>query len=143
MAVYSLGTTTGAPAVGNASWEIRTAATDQAVFLEMFCNLTAVAASAYTFGIGRPGAIGVTPTSPITFIAENPADATGTVTSAIAWGTGPTAPTNFFRRFRLFGPTYVHWSFDDGIVIPVSSSLVLWGILGTQIAMAAFAKVDE
>ena len=143
MAIYSLGTTTTSAFAGAASWEIRTASTDRAALLEMFCNLAAVAASAFTFGLGRPGAIGVSPGSPITFIAEDEADPVGTVTSVVAWATGPTAPTNFFRRFRLFGPTYVHWAFDDGITIPVSSSLVLWAIAGTQEIMRAFAKVNE
>jgi hypothetical protein len=143
MAIYSLGTVTGQGGTPFPIWEIRTASTDRAVLLESFFNLAAVAASSFRFGWGRPGAIGVTPTSPITFIAEEPSDPVGTVTSAIAWGTDPTVPANFFRRTTLFGPTYVHWAFDDGITIPVSSSLVLWLISGASSTMEAFAKVNE
>jgi hypothetical protein len=112
--------------------------------LEVSYNLTATAGSAWTFGIGRPAAIGVTPTTPITFIAENPDDPAGTVQSAIAWGTAPTAPANFFRRFRYFGVVEVQWRFDEGLVIGISSSIAAqWAIVGTNIATEFYCVVDE
>jgi hypothetical protein len=127
--IISLGVRTSGTASGSAAWEIRTGATPgRAKVLEIGFFLAAATAS--TFGLGRPAAIGVTPTSPVDFLPEDPSDvlATGVVQSALAWTTGPTAPTNFLRRISLPASvgTGVIWTFPKGIVIPVSGSLVLW-----------------
>ena len=129
MEMYTLGVrTTGA---GNASpaWEIRSGSSrlyvrELGVFM--------AAATASTFGIGRPAAIGVTPTSPVTLVAEDTAAPAGSGQSALAWGTAPTAPTAFIRRFTLpatvgAGVIYSWWN-GPGLIIPTSSSLVLWNL---------------
>jgi hypothetical protein len=95
------------------------------------------AATASTFGLGRPAAIGVTPTSPVTLLSDDPNDAASGVQTALAWsGSAPTAPTNFFERFQL--PATVGAgiivTFPKGIIIPVSSSLVIWNISATGVA---------
>jgi len=140
MAIYTLGRLTGTVAAG---LEIRTTSTDRARVLELSFNLVTTAGSAWTPAIGRPAEIGITPTAPITFLAEDPADPVSTVTSAIAWGTAPTAPTAFFRRARYFGQTNLLWRFDEGLVIGVSSSLVEWAAVGTNIAMESYCVIDE
>src|SRR3990172_12259225 len=99
MATYSLANLTTNVTSANAALELRTASTDRVRLEELGASLNAATAS--TYGIGRPGAIGVTPTSPITWLAQDPASPAGTAQTALAWGTGPTVPANFFRRWNL------------------------------------------
>ena len=74
-------------------------------------------------GIGRPGAIGVTPTAPQTFVDEGDGNApAGQTTAAVAWGTGPTVPTNFNRRLSCAATIGVGaiFTFPRGFGIPIS-----------------------
>jgi hypothetical protein len=97
------------------------------------------AATAQVVGFGRPGAIGVTPTTPITLLGTDTVD-TATARTAIAWGTPPTLPTNPLRRFALaaaIGGGMV-WSWrPNGLIIPLSGSLIFWNI-GTGSASLGF-----
>lgn len=142
MAIYSLANRTTRGTAATAAFEIRTAATDRPKILEIGISLAAATSS--TFGLGRPQAIGVTPTSPITVMAEDTGDPVGTVTTAVAWGTGPTVPVNFFRRITLpatIGAGII-WTFPRGLVIPVSSSIVIWNI-GTNSVADIWIVIDE
>jgi len=143
MAIYSLATRSTVTTIAAANEEVRTAATDRASVMEIGIFLAAATASVY--GIGRPAAIGVTPTSPITVLAEDPASPAGTVTTAVAWGTGPTVPANFFRRIALPATigTGVIWTFPRGLVIAVSSSIVFWNITTNSAAVDNHVVVDE
>lgn len=115
----------------NACWEIRTGSTPGRVKL-LELGIFLAAATASTFGLGYPAAIGVTPTTPVDFLCEDPNNvlASGVVQSALAWGTGPTIPAAFLRRISLPATigTGVIWTFPNGIVIPVSSSIILWNL---------------
>jgi len=66
------------------------------------------------------------------------------VQSALAWGTGPTVPANFFRGIALPANqgAGVIWQFPRGLAVPSSSSVVLWNILGGA-ALQAYAIVEE
>lgn len=142
MAVYSLANLTTGTGTGAAALELRTTSTDRVYVREIGAFLNAATAS--IFGLGRPAAIGVTPTSPITWLAEDPADAAGTAQTALAWGTGPTAPTNFFRRINLpatIGAGFI-LLFPRGLVIAVSSSIVLWNLSAVS-AVNAHVMGDE
>ena len=146
MAYYELGVLTTATASASALWEIRTSANVRAKILEIGIFLNAATAS--SIGFGRPGAIGVTPTSPVDFQPEDFADPTvsGQVQSALAWTTAPTVPTNFLRRISL--PATVGagiiWTFPRGIVIPVSNSVILWNVGASACsALNAYAVIDE
>jgi hypothetical protein len=144
MAYFSLGVLTTGVTSATAAWELRTSANVRARIMEIGFFLNAATAS--TIGLGRPGAIGVTPTSPVDFLAEDNADVvvSGLVQSALAWGTGPTVPTNFLRRISLPATVGVGviWTFPKGLVIPASGSIVLWN-LATGSALNAYAVVDE
>lgn len=144
MATYSVAQQAASiPASGSAIWEIRTAAADRAVIAQVGFSGT-FPTSASILALGRPTAIGVTPTSPITWLADDPGDPVGTVQVATAWGTGPTAPTAFFRRVRMFSNMTAYWYFPKGITIPISSSIVLWVVtLGTSAAVELFTAGDE
>lgn len=140
----SLAVRTSSGTDATAAWEIITGATPgRAKVLEVGVFLAAATAS--TYGLGRPQAVGITPTNPVDFLQEDPnnALASGVVQSALAWGTGPTVPTAFLRRVTLPATigTGIIWTFPEGLVIPVSSSLVLWN-LGTNGVVDAYAVID-
>jgi len=127
-----------------AAWEIRTGATPGRVKVHEIGFFLA-AATASIVGLGRPAAVGITPTTPVDFLPEDPNDvlASGIVQSALAWGTGPTVPTAFIRRIALPATigTGVIWTFPEGLIIPVSSSLVLWN-LASNAVLDAYAVVS-
>lgn len=142
MAIYSLGNRTTNVTTGNATIELRTAATDACAVLEIGIFLGAATAS--TFGIGRPAARGITPTSPITVLAEDGNAPAGTAQTALAWGTGPTVPVNFFRRcsFPATIGSGVIFTFPRGLIVPINSSLVVWNLATNGVADIYFV-VDE
>lgn len=143
MAIYGLSQRTSATAAGAASWEIRSAATNAPIVFEM--GLTQVTAVAGTYGIGRPAAIGITPTTPVNFLAESHQNApTALTTACLAWGTGPTVPTQFARRFMCAATIGVGYlcTFPRGYQIPVSSSIVNWTI-ATAPVCDVYAVIEE
>lgn len=81
-------------------------------------------------GLGFPAAIGITPTTPVTLLSENAADtSTSGIKAALAWATAPTLPAYFFRRATLglvSDELVWRWPDDKGIVVPASTSIVLW-----------------
>lgn len=142
MAIYSIARRTTATTAAAPALEIRTTSTDRPRLLEL--GISQVNATASVFGLGRPQAIGVTPTSPVTVLAEDTGDPAGTVTTALAWGTDPTVPVDFFRRvaFPATVGAGVIWTFPRGLVIPVSSGFVLW-IIATASVADVWIVVDE
>ena len=145
MATFSLGVRTLTTAIATAAWEIRTTTTRRAKVMELGIFLAAATAS--TYAIGRPAAIGVTPGTLVFFMPEDPADIRPSVVddmqSALSWGTGPTVPVDFFRRIA-FPATIgvgVIWTFPKGWVIPISSSVVLWNVAANG-AVDAYAVLD-
>ena len=142
MAIYSMSQRTISTSSAAATWEIRTVATLRSQILEVgFSQVTAVAG---TYGLGRPQAIGVTPTTPQTFIAEDFAEPAGNTNACVAWGTPPTVPLNFFRRVTCPATigAGVIWTFPRGLIIQVSNSLVLW-VLATAPVLDAWAVENE
>lgn len=143
MALYALSQRTTATAAASASWEIRSTSTNKPKIMELGLSQNAATAGAY--GIGRPGAIGVTPTSPQTFVDEGDGNApAGVTTGAVAWGTGPTVPTNFNRRLSCAATIGVGaiFTFPRGLGIPISGSIVVW-IIATAPVCDVYAVVDE
>lgn len=142
MAIYSLANRTTATGAAAACLETRTAASDRAFLMEL--GITINAATASVFGLGRPAAIGISPTTPVTVLAEDSSAPAGTVQTALAWGTGPTVPANFFRRVSTpaTAGAGIIWTFPRGLVIPVSSSVVLWDITTVSVA-DVWVVVDE
>lgn len=142
MAIYSLAQRGITGTAAAAQWEIRTTSTDRPRIYEIGVSVTAATAS--IFGIGRPAAIGISPTSPQTVLAEDSGDPVGTVTAAVAWGTPPTVPVNFFRRFGIPAAigNQIILTFPRGLVIPVSSSIVVWNI-GTNAVSDLWAVIEE
>lgn len=140
----SLGVRTSNGTTAQAAWEIRAAATPGRLRV-MEIGFFLAAATASIYGLGRPAAIGDTPTTPVDFLQEDKANvlAAGVAQSALAWGTKPTDPVTFLRRISLPATvgTGVIWTFPEGLVIPVSESIVLWN-LGTNGVVDAYAVLD-
>lgn len=128
MAVYSIANRTTATGAAAACLEMFASSAVSPRLLELGISLNAATASA--FGVGRPAAVGITPTSPKRLLAENQSDPVSATQTALAWGTGPTVPADFFRRVSLPATVGagVVWTFPKGVIISVSSSIVLWNI---------------
>lgn len=144
MGLYSVSQRTTQTVAGNAAWEVRSGAGLKPKIMEL--GITQVTAVAGTYGIGRPAAIGVNPTSPVTFVDENDGNApASTVTAAVAWTTtAPTSPTQFNRRLTCSAAvgSGTIWTWPRGLGLPVSSSIVLW-IIATAPTLDAYASVEE
>lgn len=137
MAIYTHAARTITVTSGVATWELRTAATARAHIMEL--GIFMGAATASTFGLGRPAAIGVTPTSPVTGQAEDSAEPAGICQTAVAWGTAPTAPTSaiYLRRIGLPAAigSGVIWTFGQGdLIVPISSSIVVYCLATNGVA---------
>jgi hypothetical protein len=133
MAIYSLANRTSNVTTTQASFELRAPAAARARLMEIGIWLNAATQS--PIGIGRPQAIGATPTSPINVLAEDPNDATGGSTTALAWGTPPTVPLNYFRRFNIAGAigAGIIATFPRGLVNAAGGSVVLWNIAAVSL----------
>jgi hypothetical protein len=148
MGTYTSTARTTIGTIAAASYEIRAPSTNRIYVKEI--GLFLAAATAATLGVGRPAAIGVTPTANagIQPAAHDPADAASTAVAAIAWGTAPTVPANslFLRRIGLPATigAGVIWTFPDGeeLVIPVSGSLVVWNITAAPVIDCYFVVRD-
>lgn len=140
----SLGVRTSDGTDAKPAFELLTGSTPGRVRL-MEMGVFLAAATASTIGLGRPAAIGITPTSPVNLLPEDPDDVitAGIVRTAVAWGTGPTVPTAFLRRISLPATvgTGIIWTFPNGLVIPVSSSVILWN-LATNSVLDVYVVVD-
>ena len=134
MSIFSLANRTTNGTAANPCLEIRTTATDRPRIMEIGISINVATAS--VFGLGRPQAIGLTPTSPVTVQAEDPGDPAGTIVTALAWATAPTVPLTFFRRVSLPATVGagVIWTFPRGLYIPISSSLVVWNVTTNSVA---------
>lgn len=143
MAIYSVANRTSNSTTGNATLELIAGANQGYRLLELGFTLNAATAS--TFGYGTPAAIGITPTSPVTLLAEDAGNtATGNTTTALAWGTGPTIPANFYRRVSLpatIGAGLI-WTFPRGINVLKTKTTILWN-LSTVSVIDVWTVVDE
>lgn len=143
MGIYSLANRTSNVTTATATLELIGGANLGYRLLEL--GVTINAATASTYGYGTPAAIGVTPTSPVTVLTEDRGSTTtGNSTTALAWGTAPTVPTNFFRRVSL--PATVGagiiWTFPRGITVLKAQTTVLWNLTATSVA-DVWVVVDE
>ena len=143
MALISLALRTTSATTGTAAWEIRTTSSGKVSVTEIGISL--VAATATVLGLGTPTAIG-TGTGAVTFLKDDPLDQTPVTIGAVTWGTAaPTGPpTNFYRRWSFpaaIGSGMI-FTFPQGLVIPASSSLILWNLV-TGSLLDVYAAIEE
>lgn len=129
MALYSIANRTLSGAAGTPALEIIAAA--GAGFKLREIGILQGNATSSVYGLGVPAAKGITPTSPITVLPEvGWAAAAGNTTTAVAWGTAPTAPVNFYRRVPLSATmgSGIICTFLQGLVVLKNTTLVLWNL---------------
>lgn len=129
MGISSLGVRTTNGTIAQACWELRSPAGSSPRVLEISYFTLATAQS---IGLGRPGTQGITPAS-TPFQPDDQPEGASNVAASLSWGTSPTVPTNFIRRWNTlntFGMGVI-WTFPRGLFIPASSSLVIWNITAT------------
>jgi len=144
MAIYSIAQRSTVTTIAAAAWEVRSTSTNKPKVMEI--GIFNGAATASVYGIGRPAAIGVTPTTPLTVLDEQDGGGpTGLTTCAVAWTTGPTVPANFFRRASIAATigAGVIFTFPRGLGLPVTGSIVVWNITANSAAVDFHAVVDE
>ncbi len=145
MALYTHAARTSGTVSGDATWELRSGS-DRLYIREIGIFLGAATAS--IFGLGRPAAIGVTPTSPVTIQAMDPADPAGAAQTAVAWATKPTAPASSIYLRRIGLPAAIGagviWTFAPGseLIVPASSSIVIYNLATNGVA-DIYVVVDE
>lgn len=142
MAMASIGVRTTNLTITQASLEIRTTAAVRATILAL--SIVQATATAQSLGFGRPQAIGVTPGGTSTPIRDEAGAPACVTTTALSWGTSPTVPLVFARRWNSAATIGVGviWTFLRGFSIPVSSSAVVWNIT-TAVACDICVEYDE
>ena len=141
MAVSSLAQRTTNFTITQASVEWRTPSTMRPRIMEI--SIIQLTATAESLGLGRPQAIGVTPVN-VLFQMDDPGDPASVMNGSLSWATSPTVPLIFHRRWNSAATAGVGiiWTFPRGLVIPISSSLVLWNIT-TAVACDVNIVADE
>jgi hypothetical protein len=143
MALYSLAQRTSIVTISNTMWSVISAATNKPKIMEM--GLTMVTGTAIGIGIGRPAAVGITPTTPVNFLDESDGGGpAGLTTACLAWGTPPTSPTQFLRRFFMpatIGAGVIA-TFPRGLGMPISQNVTFFNITA-GVTTDVYAVVDE
>ena len=108
-------------------------------------GIAIVNATASTFALGRPAALGITPTTPVSLLSLLNSLTLSQAQLAVAWGTGPTIPSILSRQCSLpavAGSERI-WKFDaPGLFIPAGGSIILWTLSIVSIADVYFV-IDE
>lgn len=115
------------------AWEFIAPAGKGVVVREVSVYLASAVAS--NWGLGRPAAKGVTPTTPVALLMEGGSDSPVQSVTALAWAGAPTVPAQFFRRITMPATigTAVIWLFS-GLNLIAGASLVLWNITANGVA---------
>lgn len=142
MSLASVSVRTSNLTITQASAELRTTAAVKARVLET--SIIQATNTAQSLGFGRPAAQGVTPATTSTFQRDDTADPACVTTLSLTWGTSPTAPTTYHRRWNSAATIGVGivWTFPRGVIVPVSSSLVIFNIT-TAVACDVNMAIDE
>lgn len=142
MSIASLALRTSNVTISNANVELRTTAGVKCRVLEV--GIVQVTGTASSYGLGRPAAQGVTPGTTSTFQRDDSADPACVTTLSLTWGTSPTAPANYHRRWNSAATIGVGiiWTFPRGLIVPVSASLVVFNITATVATDSNWA-IDE
>lgn len=143
MSIYSLAQRTTVTTIAAASHAFLAPATNKPALMEWgFFN---GAATANVVGLGR-SANTPTLTGGVAFLAEEFAAPTGLTQGAVAFGTAPTVPTQFFRRFStaaLVGAAVVY-TFPNGIWLPAGGqAMVAWNITANSAVVDIHAVCAE
>lgn len=141
MSISSLAQRTSGLTAANASCSLVTPATVRAKVLEV--SVIQATGTAMSLGLARPASAG-TPTGPVAFQPDDPGDPASVIVGHITWSVQPGTPTIFHRRWNSAATIGlgIVWSFPRGLVVPISSSLVMWNI-STAVAYDCNIVIDE
>lgn len=143
MAIYSLALRTTVTTIAAASWATLSPASNEAALMEIgYFN---GAATACVVGIGRTANV-PTLTGGVAYLAEDEGRPTGLTQAAVAFGTAPTAPTQFFRKFSLAAlvGAAVVYTFPRGLVMPAAGQAICtWNITANSAVVDIHAVADE
>ena len=133
MALFAIGLRTTGVASGAAGLEIRAHA-GRMTKVHQF-EICLAAATASTFGIGRPAAAGTTGTAnvPSSMDVDDAAVYGGVIVLA-GWGVAPTAPTSFLRRIAMPATIGSQYRLERTIEIARGTSLVLWNLAANGVS---------
>jgi hypothetical protein len=142
MSLASIAVRTSNVTISNANVELRTTAGVKCRVLEV--GVVQATGTASSYGLGRPSAQGVTPGTSSTFQRDDSADPACVTTVSLTWGTSPTAPANYHRRWNSAATVGVGiiWTFPRGLIVPVSASLVVFNVTAT-VATDSSWVIDE
>lgn len=142
MAIYSLALNSTVTTTGAAAMDAKSSSANSPRIMEIGVNLGAATAS--TYGLGRSGNV-PTQTSPVLLQAENPGDPAAVTGLAVAWSVAPTVPAQFFRRTSLPATvgTGIIWTFPRGLVLAVTTSMLLWNLATNAASVNAWWVADE
>lgn len=142
MSLASIGVRTTVATITTAS--VQLLATAAVKFRLLECSYVQTVGTAQSVGLGRPAANGVTPGTTSTFQRDDSADPACVTTASLSFGTSPTAPTVYHRRWNSAATIGVGivWTFPRGLIVPVSGALVIFQITAGQLSDANFA-IDE
>lgn len=143
MAIYSLAQRTTVTTIAAASHAFLAPATNEPALMEWgYFN---GAATACVVGLGRTANV-PTLTGGVAVLSEDVDRPTGLTQGAVAFGTAPTVPANFFRRFSmaaLVGAAVVY-TFPRGIVLGAAGSAICaWNITANSAVVDIHFVVDE
>ena len=139
MSLASIGVRTSNTTINNASVQLYTTAAVKFRLLE--CSLVQVTGTASSYGLGRPAALAITPGTITVLQRDDSADPACVTSTALTYGTSPTAPTVYLRRWNSAATVGVGivWTFPRGIMIPVSGALVVFNVSATVALDVNFA----
>jgi hypothetical protein len=134
MSIASIAVRSSNVTINQAQWQLLCTAGVKCRILEVsYIGATATAASV---GWGRPAANAVTPGTTSTFQRDDSADPACVTTVSLTYGTSPTNPTNFHRRWNgaaTIGVGIVY-TFPRGIIIPVSGTFTCANVTAGVVA---------
>lgn len=143
MARYQLAATKTSGAAAGMICQLRTGSGRDLRVYEV--GVTATTAAAGTVGLIRPTAVGagftsVGPGQPI-----DPVSGAGVAVVDTAATTAPTIGSIYMRRVSLPATVGagVIWTFPDGLVVPISSSMALWQTSAAAVGYAVYWYFDE
>lgn len=139
MSQASIGLRTSNTTIANAAVQLYTSASVKFRLLE--CSLIQVTGTASSYGLGRPAALAITPGTTAVLQRDDSNDPASVTTTALTYGTSPTAPTIYHRRWNSAATIGVGivWTFPRGLIIPISGALVIFNITATVALDVNFA----
>lgn len=142
MSLASLALRTSNVTISNANHQLLCTAAAKARILEH--SIFQVTGTAGSYGFGRPAVAAVTPGTTSTFQRDDPADPACVTTVSLTYGTSPTAPANYYRRWNGAATIGVGviWTFPRGVIIAVSAAWVCFNITAA-VALDVNLAIDE